>query len=137
MSEYPPLDEQLKNLGVSLHEFVSRVVKGNRLLASRETQLERFEICKSCERFEADANRCKVCGCYVKPKVSMTYETCPIGKWKQDESSFDQWLQEGAVDEPNKDLPIYLKRLPNGTPIHEDQYDEMLKLIEEHEGPIT
>ena len=41
------------------------------------------------------------------------------------------------VDEPNKDLPIYLKRLPNGTPIHEDQYDEMLKLIEEHEGPIT
>ena len=62
MSEYPPLDEQLKNLGVSLHEFVSRVVKGNRLLASTETQLERYEICKGCERFEADAGRSKACG---------------------------------------------------------------------------
>ena len=52
----------------------------------------------------------------------------------QDESSFDQWIQEGAVDEPNKDLPI--EETPT-VPIHEDQYDEMLKLIEEHEGPIT
>ncbi len=39
----------------------------------------RLELCDPCE-FKKDA-RCGKCGCYLRAKVKMATEACPVGKW--------------------------------------------------------
>lgn len=40
----------------------------------------RLDICKSCE-FITERDMCKICGCYMKGKVTIPQASCPIGKW--------------------------------------------------------
>jgi Family of unknown function (DUF6171) len=40
---------------------------------------ERLSICESCDRLEN--GRCKECSCFVKLKVRLATEKCPLSKW--------------------------------------------------------
>jgi hypothetical protein len=44
----------------------------------------RFEICQKCEYLKEN-NTCKLCGCFMKGKVTIPQASCPIGKWKSEE----------------------------------------------------
>lgn len=49
---------------------------------------ERYDICKTCEHFNAEKVKCKECGCHLPSKLLEAFEDCPIGKWDIDEKSF-------------------------------------------------
>ena len=47
---------------------------------------ERLEACKECEHLPESADvglmdRCSECGCFVRAKVLIGSEQCPMGKW--------------------------------------------------------
>ena len=48
---------------------------------SSETQQERYFICKQCEHFRATTKQCRLCGCFMHIKTTMTHATCPANKW--------------------------------------------------------
>jgi len=50
------------------------------MLASKEVQETRLDICRSCEHIRA-FTRCSKCGCYMPAKVTFLTSMCPIGKW--------------------------------------------------------
>lgn len=47
--------------------------------ASPETIAARLAICEPCE--DRAAGRCKRCKCFIKLKVRLAGEKCPLGKW--------------------------------------------------------
>ena len=49
-------------------------------IASKETQEQRYEICKGCDHFTA-LKTCKECGCIMPLKVKLFSAVCPVGKW--------------------------------------------------------
>lgn len=49
--------------------------------ATTEEQKARLEICKSCEFYILDQDRCAKCGCPLKSKSAWKSSSCPIGKW--------------------------------------------------------
>jgi hypothetical protein len=44
-----------------------------------ETFVERVVECSDCPF--RDVDRCFYCGCYLRPKASLSTETCPEGRW--------------------------------------------------------
>jgi hypothetical protein len=42
---------------------------------------ERYSICKECPEFFKLTAQCKKCGCFMKLKVLLPGQECPIGKW--------------------------------------------------------
>ena len=49
-------------------------------IASKETQEQRYEICKECDQFTS-LKTCNQCGCIMPLKVKLFSAVCPIGKW--------------------------------------------------------
>ena len=49
--------------------------------ASEEEQSRRLKICKECEHYLKDQNRCSQCGCFLKWKSRMRAWSCPVGRW--------------------------------------------------------
>jgi len=45
------------------------------------TFTKRIEICKSCDQYDANQNRCNNCGCFLNIKASWNSEKCPLNKW--------------------------------------------------------
>lgn len=41
----------------------------------------RYDVCKSCDKFFHAIGHCRVCGCYMKLKVKIATQTCPLKKW--------------------------------------------------------
>jgi hypothetical protein len=78
----PPSKLQMaKNLGNSIVRNIKSVAAGNPLKISDEESSIRLEICKSCEFFNANAQRCNKCGCNMAVKTYLKAEKCPVGKW--------------------------------------------------------
>jgi hypothetical protein len=46
-----------------------------------ETFKNRMDICKKCEYYNAESDKCNNCGCFLKIKASWNSEKCPIDKW--------------------------------------------------------
>jgi hypothetical protein len=42
---------------------------------------ERISICRKCPLYDSMFGRCRECGCFVRAKVELSAEECPIGKW--------------------------------------------------------
>jgi len=42
----------------------------------------RMSICKGCKDYDWVMGRCKICGCFLRAKVMLEEESCPVGKWK-------------------------------------------------------
>ena len=59
------------------------------LLANNETAIARARICGACEHLFKPTWTCKKCGCFMKIKVRMELQDCPIGKWGTDAPTSD------------------------------------------------
>ena len=51
---------------------------------SQDIRRERLSTCQPCEYFNASANTCKKCGCYMPAKASFAQSSCPAGKWNKE-----------------------------------------------------
>lgn len=49
--------------------------------ASRETIIERAQTCAACSFLFRPTGQCRKCGCFVKLKVKVASQNCPINKW--------------------------------------------------------
>lgn len=47
----------------------------------KEEQDSILEICKQCEFWRVSDNRCSKCGCFLKLKVKLATEHCPVERW--------------------------------------------------------
>lgn len=51
----------------------------------------RFEICKGCDQYNAEAfdggGQCMACGCPLQKKLRVKMDACPLGKWGPDMSA--------------------------------------------------
>jgi recombinational DNA repair protein RecR len=79
--EFPSLPEQGKNIADLLAKAIRDAVEGNELFASEFEQQRRYNICEVCEHFSERQQRCKLCGCFLKNKVTFKSASCPIQKW--------------------------------------------------------
>jgi hypothetical protein len=43
--------------------------------------VERYAICKGCDKFFAPTRQCAECMCTMNAKVKFEDATCPLGKW--------------------------------------------------------
>lgn len=41
----------------------------------------RWSICIDCDRLFRPTRQCKECGCFMKIKVRIKSQKCPLGKW--------------------------------------------------------
>jgi hypothetical protein len=80
-SNMPSYAQIAKNVGSSLVKNTISVVQGNDLKISSEEAQKRLDICKTCEFFDKNSQRCSKCGCYLSVKTYLKAEHCPIGKW--------------------------------------------------------
>jgi len=121
---YPSLRKQAENLGISLSKLLMRALNGDRVRASREVSAERYKICQGCEKYDLKQDRCVECGCVARFKVMPGYESCPIGKWTEDETEFNKWIDSGAPDRAydDVDLPFFAEQDEDGNIFEIDQY---------------
>jgi hypothetical protein len=71
----------VKNLAGSFIKNANSVLEGNSLKVSDDIKNTRLSICKSCEFFDLQSQRCYKCGCFMAIKTYLKAEKCPIGKW--------------------------------------------------------
>lgn len=55
--------------------------------ASPEVYGSRWEACGACD--ENDAGVCRRCACILPVKVRLTYERCPLGRWRESDDDAD------------------------------------------------
>jgi len=75
--ELPSKIQMAKNLAASTMEHAR---SGFAKVAEEEKQV-RLEICKGCEFYREEDDRCLKCGCFLKSKSAWKSGKCPIGKW--------------------------------------------------------
>tara|TARA_Y100000817_G_scaffold293553_1_gene266624 strand:+ start:4023 stop:4382 length:360 start_codon:yes stop_codon:yes gene_type:complete len=77
----PSKIEMASNLLRSIKNAGKKILKGEKLSADSIVSEKRLEICNQCPKFIKEQGRCSLCGCFLKAKVRIVSETCPIGKW--------------------------------------------------------
>lgn len=58
-------------------------LKISHIFSSQELRKKRLELCESCDMLGnvASVLNCTSCGCFIKPKIAIKLQNCPIGKW--------------------------------------------------------
>lgn len=77
----PPLSEQAANLAGAAARAAGQLIRGGPVLVSAEEAERRIAVCRACNLFNAEQERCRRCGCYVNIKDRLFSERCPEGKW--------------------------------------------------------
>ena len=75
--DYPPLTTQL----VEAARAAARFAASGLAIVDQAEHDRRQAICEACEHFDAEANRCRQCGCSLALKPWGKVWSCPIGKW--------------------------------------------------------
>lgn len=70
-----------KSLSKTAAKTVSAIAHNEKIISDRQEAHRRLEICNLCPNLIKDSGRCDACGCFVKAKVQLAYEECPIEKW--------------------------------------------------------
>jgi hypothetical protein len=70
----PPLLPGAKEINVPLPFMI---------LVDDEDKEARYEICKSCNRFELSTEVCVECNCSMPTKILFADSECPLGKWSK------------------------------------------------------
>ena len=60
--------------------IVEHIYHGANILSEDELKV-RLNICKNCEFFQPENDRCSQCGCFLSIKASWKEQSCPIKKW--------------------------------------------------------
>jgi len=79
--KYPPMNEQTRNMALSVLKQMKDTASTGQILATQEVQEERKSICYACEHYDVEDHRCKACGCMLSVKISMSANSCPKNKW--------------------------------------------------------
>ena len=81
--QYPSIPQQGKNLAKFAWDVMKESLSNDStsLLVSDQIYNERLEICKSCDWYDPNQNRCKECGCYMLVKARLAGSHCPLDKW--------------------------------------------------------
>lgn len=75
----PPLRTVVKNIVQSSVEVIKGIPNG--ILSDDETQQHRMDICRACEFFIVESEKCQKCGCFMPRKTALKNISCPIEKW--------------------------------------------------------
>ncbi len=57
-----------------------------------QTAKQRYQVCKSCDKYDQSEDKCTVCGCFMETKTAMKIHNnffknrleathCPLGRW--------------------------------------------------------
>ena len=60
---------------------INNYIDSGMLNVSDEIFINRISICKRCDKFDKDLNRCLECGCFLYIKARWSTEKCPLDKW--------------------------------------------------------
>lgn len=80
----PPIHAQVANAARAVARNAVHLMSGaGPLRADKPTQDARLEICKGCELYLPNEERCShsKCGCFVRIKTFLLAEKCPAAKW--------------------------------------------------------
>lgn len=78
---YPSLAQEAKNIISSAKRVAQNISSGQQVLATNEEYNRRNNICQTCPLYDLKQNRCSKCGCYLKAKLRLATEHCPLNKW--------------------------------------------------------
>lgn len=53
----------------------------NLVLVEAPVREARTACCHACDEYRASADRCRVCGCFVRISAAIALADCPRGKW--------------------------------------------------------
>lgn len=79
--QMPSLGRMAANVAQSVVRNAASVAQGNALKLDPSEANRRLSICRGCEFFSSEAQRCQKCGCYLSVKTYLKAEKCPVGKW--------------------------------------------------------
>jgi hypothetical protein len=72
---------QLATAGTAIAQTTAALAHGESPFVQTAEQNAREAICRDCDRFEAQWNRCLECKCFLAIKTWLKAQSCPIGKW--------------------------------------------------------
>jgi hypothetical protein len=75
---YPPVLTQLGNAAAAVGRFVGSGCE----TVDRAEFDRRRSICAVCPHLDAEADRCRLCSCYLAVKPWSRAERCPEGRWE-------------------------------------------------------
>ncbi|MGD1910619.1 MAG: DUF6171 family protein [Rivularia sp. (in: cyanobacteria)] len=78
---YPSSSKMLRSLFSEAYKAAKQGLCGDKILAQKSEVEKRLEICSCCEKYNAQAKRCTVCGCFMLVKANIETSECPDGKW--------------------------------------------------------
>jgi hypothetical protein len=55
------------------------------IFLKKEQAQERYDICKTCNKFNAAIKQCAECRCFMPVKVKFINSSCPLKKWESQE----------------------------------------------------
>ena len=102
----PNVFKMMKSFGKDLSKYVMAGAPN----CSKEDYKERLLTCDACPHLMRNVMRCGKCGCLVEHKAKWRTTTCPINKWKaQDTSDLKKKAKEekekkAAEEAKNKDV---------------------------------
>jgi hypothetical protein len=77
----PTLMQMVNSAAKAAAETVVEGLKGEQVISEKTEAERRLAICKACPHFQAEAIRCKICGCLMGLKSKQKSAKCPQGKW--------------------------------------------------------
>ncbi len=60
---------------------ISKSILGIDIVNNQDLIDKRLSVCLQCDRMDKKNNRCLECGCFLKYKITLVDEKCPLGKW--------------------------------------------------------
>ncbi len=105
MTEELSLAQKGINLSKYTWELMNHVAKHpDKLMVSDKVYEERILVCKSCDKFKEVKNECAECGCYIPAKAKVFLDSCPLNKWTEDRSDWEERFTDiqKAIDNSTK-----------------------------------
>ena len=103
-NERLPLTDKAKNLAKFSWDLIKYIHKnsGENLVVNNDVYVERINICKSCPKYLELTNECAECGCYIPMKAKIILDSCPLGKWKESDESWESLFEKIVEDIDNE-----------------------------------
>lgn len=76
-SEFPTLLEMAKNVSLAAGRSLGALVTGQKVEVPADVLAQRKSACASCEYWNKEKARCKLCGCATNYKLLLAREECP------------------------------------------------------------
>ena len=78
---------EIKSLCKTFLRFAYAIKNRNKFKADKDLIAYRLNICfgndinVACESLSSENKRCTECGCFVRQKAKLSFESCPLKKW--------------------------------------------------------